>query len=82
MTSSQCSAIFWMNYNRAHISVVDKMFVGQLQQTVQCKQCGLKSTSAMPFKDISVHIFPSLRIAIQNFLAAGELDSEELYNCL
>ena len=42
MTSSQAST-FWRNYQSAHPSIIDQLFVGQISQIVQCKQCENRS---------------------------------------
>ena len=62
MTSSQ-SSTFWKSYQMAHPSIIDQLFVGQISQTVQCKQCENKSTSSMPFKDVTLAVASNLKQA-------------------
>lgn len=81
MTSSQ-SSTFWKNYTLAHPSIIDQLFVGQLSQVVQCKQCENKSVSSIPFKDISLSVTDNMKQSFQHYLATERLESEEKYNCL
>eukprot|EP00347_Sterkiella_histriomuscorum_P005494 403356401 len=83
MTSSQAST-FWKSYKSAHPSIIDNLFVGQLSQIVQCKQCEYKSPSSIPFKDISLSITQNLKQSLQHFLATEKLEGtpDEMYSCI
>lgn len=81
MTSSSSSS-FWDNYRQAHPCIIDQLFVGQLQQTVVCKQCGNRSVSSVPFKDIPLAITKSIQQSIAQYFASESLDADERYSCV
>ncbi|CDW89095.1 ubiquitin carboxyl-terminal hydrolase family protein [Stylonychia lemnae] len=82
-TSSQASN-YWNNYLQAHPSIIDQLFVGQICQIVQCKQCQNKSPSFIPFMDISLPITQNLKTSLQQYLATERIEgtAEEMYSCL
>lgn len=73
-----------------HDSVVDDIFSGQLQSTIECSVCKHQSHCFDPFWDLNVPIPPkakliststSLLSCLNTFVEADRLDGAEKYKC-
>jgi hypothetical protein len=70
----------WILYQKLHLSIIDKLFSGQLLNQVTCKKCNNVSRTVDPFLDLSIPINgKSLYESLSSFFAEENLP--DLYKC-
>lgn len=68
-------------YFRQHKSIIDKLFAGQIQTTVDCLSCENKSITYVPFLELVLPIvnMDSIEECLENYFATEKLS--DLYEC-
>ncbi|CAL8104877.1 unnamed protein product [Calicophoron daubneyi] len=77
--------IYWRRYLSMDNSEIVDIFVGQLMSTLECAECGFKSTTFDPFWDLSLPIPKKPNVSLMDclklFTAKEDLDGNERPVC-
>ncbi|PAA53441.1 hypothetical protein BOX15_Mlig028864g1 [Macrostomum lignano] len=85
LSDSEKSLVLWQRYTKLENSPIVDIFVGQLKSTLQCCECGHKSTTFDPFWDLALSIprgnRVSLAACLDLFTDPETLDGNERPKC-
>ncbi|TGZ68832.1 hypothetical protein CRM22_004061 [Opisthorchis felineus] len=77
--------LYWKRYLSMDNSAIVDLFVGQLMSTLECAECGFKSTTFDPFWDLSLPIPKKANVNIMDclrlFTSKEDLDGHERPMC-
>ncbi|CAH8446503.1 unnamed protein product [Dicrocoelium dendriticum] len=77
--------LYWNRYLSVDNSEIVDLFVGQLMSTLECAECGFKSTTFDPFWDLSLPIPKKSNVTIMDclrlFTSKDDLDGNERPVC-
>ncbi|KAM7537552.1 hypothetical protein Aperf_G00000060835 [Anoplocephala perfoliata] len=66
MPDAKKAELYWQRYKRLDDSPIADLFMGQLMSTLECLECGHKSTTFDPFWDLSLPIPPMSKVDIED----------------